>query len=93
MSKVASELRGLGVPKSQLNPYTSQLSRWNGRLNRYTSYKGRALRDFGRTARGIRYGAFFTGTLIADGFYNWWVIIEAAYDATSFEEEEGKNCG
>jgi len=32
MPKTPGELRGLGVPKSELNPYTSQMSRWSSRL-------------------------------------------------------------
>jgi hypothetical protein len=45
--KTPEELRGLGVPKSELNPYTSQMSRWSSRLG------VRELRTFGRTAGGV----------------------------------------
>ncbi len=91
MPKTPAELRGFGVSKDKLNQNTSQLSRWNGRLNRNTNYSGRGLRDFGRTMKGMSLGAAATGGLIVDGFYNWAVIIEAAWDATS---AEGKgNCG
>lgn len=91
MPKVSSELRGFGVSKDKLNPYTSQLSRWNGRLNQYTDYSGRGLREFGRTLGGISLGAAATGALVVDGFYNWAVIIDAAWDATSAEGDS--NCG
>ena len=77
------ELRGLGVPKSQLNPYTSQMSRWSSRLG------VRELRVLGRTAAGVALGTVATGALIFDGFYNWGVIGKAAWDARS----SGRNCG
>lgn len=83
MPKTPSELRGLGVPKSELNPYTSQMSRWSSRLGM------RELRVIGRTAGGVALGATATGALIFDGFYNWGVIGKAAWDATS----SGGNCG
>lgn len=81
MPKIPSELRGLGVPKEQLNPYTSQLSRWSSRLNT------RALRTFGRTAVGGAISVAATGALIFDGFYNLGVIGKAAVDATSGEAD------
>lgn len=80
MPKTPSELRGLGVPKEQLNPYTSQLSRWSGRFDT------RALRTFGRTAVGGAISVAATGALIFDGFYNLGVIGKAAADATSKDE-------
>jgi hypothetical protein len=84
MPKTPSELRGLGVPKSKLNPYTSQLSRWSSRFGM------RELRTFGRTTEGVALGTVATGALIFDGFYNWGVIGKAAWDATSFDEKEEK---
>jgi uncharacterized protein RhaS with RHS repeats len=83
MPKTPGELRGLGVPKGELNPYTSQMSRWSSRLG------VRELRTLGRTAGGVALGAAATGALISDGFYNWGVIGKAAWDATS----SGGNCG
>ena len=50
MPKTPSELRGLGVPKGELNPYTSQASRWTSR----TGVRG--FRVFGRTAAGVFFG-------------------------------------
>lgn len=83
MPKTPGELRGLGVPRSELNPYTSQMSRWAGRTDM------RGLRDFGRTALGQGVSAAATAALVFDGFYNWGVIGKAAWDATSSEQ----NCG
>ncbi len=83
MSKTPGELRGLGVPRSELNPYTSQMSRWAGRTDM------RGLRDFGRTALGQGVSVAATAALVFDGFYNWGVIGKAAWDATSSEQ----NCG
>jgi hypothetical protein len=83
MPKTPGELRGLGVPKGELNPYTSQMSRWSSRLG------VRELRTFGRTAGGVALGAAATGALVFDGFYNWGVIGKAAWDATS----SGGSCG
>jgi RHS repeat-associated protein len=82
MPKTPSELRGLGVPKHELNPYTSQLSRWAGRFNT------RVLRNFGRNMVGRVLSTTATAALIFDGFYNWGVIGRAAWDATSSD----KNC-
>jgi RHS repeat-associated protein len=78
MPKTPGELRGLGAPTSELNPYTSQLSRWSGRLG------VRELRTFGRTGTGIALSTAATAGLIFDGFYNWGVIGKAAWDATSW---------
>jgi uncharacterized protein RhaS with RHS repeats len=83
MPKTPGELRGLGVPTSELNPYTSQLSRWSSRLGM------RELRTFGRTAAGVALSTAATAALIGDGFYNWGVIGKAAWDATS----SGGSCG
>ena len=83
MPKTPDELRGLGVPKSELNPYTGQMSRWSSRFG------VRGLRELGRTAGGVALGAVATGALIFDGFYNWGVIGKAAWDATS----SGGSCG
>ena len=79
MPKTPSELRGFG-PKSQLNPYTSQLSRWSGRL------ETRTLRELGRTATGMAVSTAATGALVFEGFYDWGVIIQAGYDATSSDD-------
>ncbi len=75
MPKMPGELRGLGVPRSQLNPFTSQLSRWAGRTDI------RALRDLGRTAGGIAAGTVATGATISEGFYDWGVIGKAAWES------------
>jgi len=83
MLKTPSELRGFG-PKDKLNPTTSQLSRWSGRLGT------RALREIGRTAAGIAIGAAATGALVFEGFYDWGLIGKAAWDATSSNDCE---CG
>jgi RHS repeat-associated protein len=85
MPKTPGELRGLGVPRSELNPYTSQMSRWAGRFD------VRGLRDFGRTALGQGVGVAATAALVFDGFYNWGVIGKAAWDATSSDQSCG--CG
>ncbi|WP_159436043.1 NHL domain-containing protein [Microbulbifer donghaiensis] len=77
MPKTPGELRGLGVPKGQLNPYTGQLSRWSGRLGT------RVLREAGRAALGVAAGTVATGALIFEGFYDWGVIGKAAWDNTS----------
>ncbi len=62
MPKTPSEMRGLGVPKSELNPYTGQLSRWSKRFD------VPAARIFGRTVAGIVIGTVATGALIFEGF-------------------------
>ena len=85
MPKTSGELRGLGVPRSELNPYTSQMSRWAGRFDM------RGLRDFGRTALGQGVSVAATAGLVFDGFYNWGVVGKAAWDATSSEQSCG--CG
>jgi RHS repeat-associated protein len=77
MPKTPSELRGLGVPKSQLNPYTSQLSRWSGRLGT------RVLRQLGRSVTGVAVGSAATAGVIFEGFYDWTVIVRASWRATS----------
>lgn len=77
MPKTPDELRGLGVPKSELNPYTNQLSRWANRFD------VRALRELGRTTAGIFVGTAVTAALVFEGFYDWGVIGKAAWDATS----------
>ena len=77
MPKTPSEMRALGVPKSEINPVTSQLSRWSGRFGT------RALRVIGRTTAGIAAGLIATGAVVFEGFYDWGVIIKAAVDATS----------
>jgi hypothetical protein len=75
MPKTPIELRGLGVPKNALNPYTSQLSRWSMRTG------NRTFRVIGRTAVGITAGTIATGGVVFEGFYNWGVIGKAAWDA------------
>lgn len=82
MPKTASELRGLGVAKSQLNPYTSQLSRWSGRLGT------RSLRVLGRTRVGVAAGAVATAGIIAEGAWDLGVIGKAAWDATTFSSDD-----
>jgi hypothetical protein len=89
MSKTPAELRIFG-PKNKVSQYTGQLSRWNGRLTRYTPYTGRVLRNLGRSTAGVAAGALATGALITDGLYNWGVIFKAGYDATSSESENGE---
>ena len=84
MPKTPGELRGLGVPKSQLNPTTSQLSRWSGRFGT------RALREVGRSAAGIAVGTLATGLLIFEGFYDWGVIGVAAVNAISADDDCSK---
>src|SRR5208283_1658975 len=64
MPKVPSELRGLGVPQSELNPYTSQLSRWAGRLDLPV------LRQIGRTTAGIVASTAATSATVFEGFYD-----------------------
>ena len=83
MPKTSGELRGLGIPASQLNPYTSQLSRFSSRVG------VRALRTFGRTGGGIALSTAATAALIGDGFYNWGIIGKTGWDATS----SGGSCG
>lgn len=93
MPKTKSELRSLGQSRSQINPTTSQLSRWNGRLARVTNgASGRILRNFGRSALGIAAGTIATAALIGDGFYNLGVIGKAAYDATNSEGSGDCEC-
>lgn len=82
MPKTPSELRGLGVPKGELNPYTGQLSRWSNRFGT------RALRELGRSAAGVVAGTVATGAIIFEGFYDWGVIGKAAWDATSFDGDK-----
>lgn len=77
MPKVPGELRGLGVPKGDLNPFTSQLSRWSGRLEVIV------LRDLGRTALGVAVRAAADAAVVFEGFYDWGVIGQAAWDSTS----------
>ncbi|MBI3148538.1 MAG: RHS repeat-associated core domain-containing protein [Betaproteobacteria bacterium] len=77
MPKTPEELRALGIPKDQINPYTSQLSRWSGRL------EFRTLRELGRTGLGILLGAALTGAVVFEGFYDWSVIVQAALGALS----------
>jgi hypothetical protein len=77
MPKTPAELRGMGVPRTQLNPYTSQMSRWSGR------FESRTLREWGRTVGGKVLGGVATLGVVFEGFYDWGVIGKAAWDATS----------
>ena len=78
MPKTAAELRGFG-PKSQLNPYTSQLSRLAGFL------ENRTLRDWGRKPAFIAASAAATGAVVFEGFYDWGIIAQAFDYASSSE--------
>jgi RHS repeat-associated protein len=80
MPKVPSELRGLGVAKSELNPFTSQLSRWSGRLG------VRSLRLVGRSTAGVATGAVATGATVFAGFYDLSIEVQAAVKATSLSD-------
>jgi hypothetical protein len=82
MPKTAAELRGLGIAKTAMNPYTSQLSRWSGRLGT------RSLRLIGRTSAGVTAGAIATGATIFEGFYDLSIEGQAAAFAT-----KTKACG
>ncbi|MCG2679261.1 MAG: RHS repeat-associated core domain-containing protein, partial [Kiritimatiellae bacterium] len=64
MPKTSAELRGFGIPKKELEPWTGQPSRWAGR----TGLRG--LRIFGRSKIGITLGRLSTGALIFEGFYD-----------------------
>ena len=75
MPKTPSELRGLGVRKDQLNPYTSQPSRWAARTG------NRSLREFGRSPGGQGLGVASIGTLIFEGFYDLTIEVQGAYQA------------
>ena len=77
MPKTLSELRGLGVARSELNPITSQLSRWSERLG------ARWMRDLGRTRGGVLTSGAVTLGLVFEGFYDIGTIGMAAWDATS----------
>jgi len=63
--------------KGELNPYTSQLSRWSSRLNIPGA------RAVGRTAVGVAAGAAATAATIFEGFYDLRVEAQAAINATS----------
>ncbi|WP_369928794.1 RHS repeat-associated core domain-containing protein [Xanthomonas sp. NCPPB 2632] len=76
MPKTAAELRGLGIAKTAMNPYTSQLSRWSGRFGT------RSLRLIGRTGAGVAAGAIATGATIFEGFYDLSIEGQAAAFAT-----------
>ena len=75
MPKTPAELRGLGVPKDQLNPTTNQLSRLSKRFDT------RALRNLGRSIAGKAVGGLATGALVLEGYYDWGVIINAGINA------------
>jgi hypothetical protein len=64
MPKTPAELRSLGQSAEEINPYTSQPSRWAGR----TGIRG--LRNFGRTIGGKALGGLTTGALVFEGFYD-----------------------
>ena len=72
----------------KINPYTSQLSRWAGRLRRagMIDYKlMRNIRDFGRTRAMLGVSGIATGALIAEGFYDWYILGKGAWESTSFD--------
>lgn len=75
MPKTPSELRGLGVRKDQLNPYTSQPSRWAARTG------NRSFREFGRSPGGQGLGVGSTATLIFEGFYDLTIEFQGAFQA------------
>ena len=90
MPKSASEMRSLGLSRDKINPWTGQLSRWNGRISDYRNQSGqrpfgnfRALRDLGRSPIGLSAGTAALGGLIFEGFYDLGSIGKAAWDATS----------
>lgn len=87
MPKTPAELRGLGVPRSQLNPYTGQPSRWAGR----TGVRG--FREFGRSTGGRALGAAALASLIFVGFYDLSIEVQAGINATSLSESCGCNGG
>ncbi|MFZ5844764.1 MAG: RHS repeat-associated core domain-containing protein [Pseudomonadota bacterium] len=80
MPKTPAELRGLGVPKGDLNPTTSQLSRLTARTGI------RAFREFGRTAAGVTVSTVATAATVFAGFYDLSVITQAAIHATSSDD-------
>jgi hypothetical protein len=67
----------LGVPNAELNPFSSQLSRWSDSLD------ARWMRDVGRTLGGRLGGGIATGALLTEGIYDIGVISKAAWNATS----------
>ena len=77
MPKVPSELRAFGIPQSEINPYTSQLSRWAGR------HDIPGLRAIGRTGAGIAASTAATAATIFEGFYDLSIEAQAAINATS----------
>ena len=79
MLKTPHELRRFWVPKSQLNPCTSQISRWSSRLG------SRALREWGCTGQGMAAGAVTTSAVVFEGFYDWTIIVQALEQAHSPE--------
>ena len=83
MPKTPAELRGLGVPRDQLNPYTGQPSRWAGRTGM------RGLREFGRSVGGRALGVASLAGLIFEGFYDLSIEAQAGIHATYSSE----NCG
>ncbi|MFZ5698559.1 MAG: RHS repeat-associated core domain-containing protein [Pseudomonadota bacterium] len=84
MPKTPAELRGLGVPKGELNPTTSQLSRLTSRTGI------RAFREFGRSAVGVTASTAATLATVFAGFYDLSVIAQAAGRATSSDDCECK---
>lgn len=87
MPKTPAELRGLGVPRSQLNPYTGQPSRWAGR----TGVRG--FREFGRSVGGRVLGVGALASLIFVGFYDLSIEAQAGINATSLSENCDCNGG
>jgi len=76
MLKASSEMRALGIPKGEINPWTSQLSRWSSRFDT------RVLRVIGRTPTIIAASTVATASVVAEGIYDWGVIGKAAWDST-----------
>jgi hypothetical protein len=80
LPKSPNELRALGVPKTNINPITNQLSRLSTRTG------NRAFRVLGRTATGVTLAGIATLSLVGEGFFDIGVIVKAAFDATSLDD-------
>ena len=74
MPKTPSELKSLGGPP---NPYTSQPSRWAGRLGGRSGGFG-WLRSFGRSPVGRLLGPLSTGALVFEGYYDLGAMIRCS---------------
>lgn len=80
MPKTPTELRGLGLSVDEMNPWTSQLSRWSGRLGT------RTLRKLGRTGAGKLASGVATGATIFEGFYDLSIEFQAIYAGTTWQK-------